>query len=163
MSEFRALLEAGDIDGLRRHWAAAMPGLPQPDSREKAEIAMHYARTTAESIALRARAWSHRWLSERGLPTGLPDELRPKAERMFPAVAEAVMISVNFSNPLLKPAAAEVRRAMEGAVMDCYTSGKREPGFVTARMNEARERTLRALFGDLPLRADGGRDFSAAV
>lgn len=144
---FRNLLEAGDVEGLRASWSSLFSGMPQPETREQAEIAMHYARTQANSIALRARAYSHRWLTERDLLSGLPDVLRPSAERMYPVVAAAVGISVNTHNPFLRPAMAEVQGSMENAVMDAYADGRTDPVFVTARMNEARDRTMRALFG----------------
>lgn len=148
---FRALLEAGDVDALRKAWSRVAPHLPQPATREAAEVAMHHARTQTVSLPLRARAWSHRWLSERALPSGLPDPLRPRAERMFPRIAEGVGISVNFKSAWMKPAAAEVRGAMEDAVSEAYAearSGQRpDPGFVAARMKDAKSRKLRALFG----------------
>lgn len=145
--EFRNHLEAGDIDGCRAYWASQCPRMPQPESREQAEVVMHWARTEADSISLQARAWSHRWLTERNLPSGLPDRLKPSAERLYPVVREGVGISFNFRNELLKPAAAEIQRAMEDAVNDAYAEGRTEPGFVTARMSEARDKTFKALFG----------------
>lgn len=144
---FRRLLEAGDVDGLVKAWAAVAPHLPRPETREQAEIAMHVARTAAISIEFRHRAWSHRWLTERDLPSHLPDDLKPKAERMYPRIVEGVGISVNVRNPLLKPAAVEVRKAMEVAVEESFADGKKDPAFVTARMQEAREKTWRALMG----------------
>jgi hypothetical protein len=109
---------------------------------------MHRARTAAQSISLRARAYSHAWLCERGLPSGLPDELKPKAQRLYPVVALGVGISVNARNPLLRPAMAEVRGAMEHAVLDAEAEGRlADAPFVKARMDEAREKTMRALFG----------------
>ncbi len=147
MTAFRNLLEAGDVDGLRAHWADHAPKMPQPETAEQAEIVMHRARTEAASISLRARAYSHAWLCERSLPSGLPDDLKPKAERMFPIIVEAVGISVNTMNPLMRPAMLEVRGAMEDAVNDAYADGRKDPAFVTARMTEARDRTMRALFG----------------
>lgn len=147
MLSFRNLLEAGDIDGLRSHWAAVMPGMPQPESREAAEIVMHRARTEARSLCLTARAYSHRWLCERGLPSGLPDELKPKAERLYPVAVGAVGISVNTKSEWLKSAMLEVRGAMEYAVADCYANGDEAPEIVKPRMFEARDRTMKALFG----------------
>ena len=81
------------------------------------------------------------------MPSHLPDDLKPKAERMYPRIAEGVGISVNVRNPLLKPAATEVRKAMEDAVSDAYADGRTDPAFVTKRMQEARDKTWRALMG----------------
>jgi hypothetical protein len=147
-AEFRTLLEAGDVDALRGAWAMAAPHLPQPETREDAEIVMHHARTTAESISFRKRAYSHAWLTERALPSGLPDELRPRAERMYPVVVSAVGISVNTKNEFLKPVIAEVRGAMEHAVLEAEADGKlKDSEHVQQRMFEARERTYRQLLG----------------
>lgn len=146
-SSFAQLLESGDVQALRSYWASAFPSLPQADTFEKAEIQMHYARTNAESVSLKHRAYSHRWLSERGLPSGLPDELKSKAERLYPVVREAVGISVGFKSPVLVPAAIEVRKAMEYAVLDAYADNKRDPIFVRQRMTEAKDKALRSLFG----------------
>lgn len=144
--DFRAALEAGDARLVRRMWAAFMPNLPQPKPQD-AEAAMHMARTAAETVSLKARAWSHKWLSERGLPSQLPDKLKPSAERLYPRIVEGVGISVNCRNPFLKPAMAEVRRSMEDAVADSYANGDTDPVRVKARMLEARQRTMRQLFG----------------
>lgn len=124
------------------------PHLPQLDTAEKAEIAMHMARTATENIPLKVRAYSHRWLMERDMPSQLPDELKPSAERLYPTTALAVGISVNTRSQYLKPAMLEVRGAMEEAVLDVDADGKlADTVLVTKRMNEAKERTLRALFG----------------
>lgn len=145
---FRDLLESGDVEGLRAHSACHSPNMPQPESREAAEIVMHRARTEAESISLRARAYSHAWLCARSLPSGLPDELKPKADRIYPVAALAVGISVNARSEWMKPAMAEVYGSMECAVLDAHAHGRlADTPFVKARMNEARERTMRALFG----------------
>jgi hypothetical protein len=146
--DFRVALEAGDIRLCRKMWAAFMPHLPVP-SAEQAETVMHHARTGAETISFKARAWSHRWLCERGLPSALPDKLKPSAERLYPVVAEGVGISVNSRNPYLKPAMVEVRQSMEMVVADCYANGDRDPAIVGPRMNAARDRTMRQLFGSL--------------
>jgi hypothetical protein len=145
---FRNLLEAGDVDGLRAYWAEIAPGMPHAQTRDQAEIVMHRARTEADSIALRHRAYSHAWLRERSLPSGLPDHLKASAERLYPVAAKAVGISVNVRNAFFRPAMIEVRGAMESAVMDADADGRiADAAFVTARMNEARAKSMRALFG----------------
>lgn len=145
---FRQLLEEGDVTALVDTWAQLRPGMPRPETRDQAEIILHLARTATESVGLKYRAWSHRWLTERDLPSQLPDHLRPLAERMYPAIAEGVGISVRLGdNPLLKPAAAEIQSAMSDAVEDCYAESRTDVSFVRARMGEAKDRTMRALFG----------------
>lgn len=142
-SQFRDALERGDLTYLRRYWAELMPGFPQASDGE-AEATMHHARTGAESVSFKARAYSHRWLEERAYPSGLPDHLKPKAERMYPQTVGAVGISVNAS-PYLKPAALEVRHAMENAVSEAYADGRTDPAFVKERMQEARTRAWKQL------------------
>jgi hypothetical protein len=144
---FRALLEAGDVGALRAAWGRVAAHLPQPETQEQAEIVMHHARTSSESVSFKARAYSHRWLTERALPSGLPDELRHPAERLYPTVVDAVGISVRASNPMLKDAAVEVQRAMSDAVEEAYTEGRKDPVFVQARMAEARSRAWRSVLG----------------
>jgi hypothetical protein len=146
-AEFRNLLELGDAAGVRAFAARAFPGAPQPESREQAEIAMHYARTQAESVTFRSRAYSHAWLSERRIPSALPDALRPSAERLYPVYADAVGIAVTTENPLLKPVVAHVREAMEYAVEDAFADGRKDTPFVRTRMQEARARTYKKLLG----------------
>lgn len=145
---FRAMLEAGDVDALRGAWAELAPHLPQPETRAQAEIVMHMTRTSSATVGFKFRAWSHRWLTERELPSQLPDDLKPKADRLYPRVASAVGISVKSDNPFIKPIVTEVRQSMENAVLEAEADGKLEDAlFVRARMNEARERTYRTLLG----------------
>lgn len=147
-SEFRALLEQGDVQGLRGLWEVAMPHLPQPKSYAEAEKVMHITRTQMETLPLRPRAYSHRWLTERNLPSYLPDELKPKAERMYPVVVEGVGIFIKpSSNEYLRPAQLEVQRSMEHAVADAYAEGRTDPEFVKRQMADAKDKTMRALFG----------------
>jgi hypothetical protein len=147
--DFRAALEAGDVRLVRKMAAAFMPHLPQPKTHEEAEATMHAARTAAEFVTFKSRAYSHKWLTERNLPSQLPDNLKPSAERLYPRVVEGVGISVNTRSPWLKPAMIEVRQAMEQAVADCYANGDTDPAIVRPRMFEAREKTMKSLFGGM--------------
>jgi hypothetical protein len=83
--------------------AARLAASAAAESDAEALVTLHHARTQAESIALKLRAWSHRWLLEHGYPSGLPDHLKPSAERIYPRVVEGVGISVNFRSPILQP------------------------------------------------------------
>lgn len=147
MSEFRQLLEQGDVQAIRGAWAQLFPHLPQVETYEQAEVVMHHARTQMQSIAFKHRAWSHRWLTERSLPSGLPDTLRPRAERLYPVVVDAVGVSINTSVPQLRPAMLEVRRDVCDAVEDAYAAGHKDPVFLKQRMNEVRDQSIRKLFG----------------
>jgi len=148
-AEFRRCLEQLDVAGIRALWRHVSPHLPQPADDAEALTTLHFARTQTRSVALKLRAWSHRWLLDNGHPSGLPDELKPAAERICPRVVEAVGIMVAFSNPILKPIGDQVRGAMEDAVLDAYAHKKTEPAFVRARMAEARETAVRKLVGRL--------------
>lgn len=139
------------IEGDWRALVSLTPHLPAPPSDHAAEAALHHARTQARSVPMRLRAWSHRWLCERGYPSGLPDILRPRAERLYPTVVEAVGISCNAVSPSMRPIVSEIRRSMEAVVLDVYADTKHrghpDPALVRGRMREARERTVKKLLG----------------
>ena len=145
---FRAALEAGDVAALREGWARLCPGLPQPTTDAEAEVMMHHSRTQAASVSFRARAWSHRWLVERGLPSGLPDRLKPRAEQVHPRIVKAVGIAVKMPSAF-REVGLEVRRAMGEAVEILAADGvdlddrERVQGY----MFEARARTLKQMLG----------------
>jgi hypothetical protein len=142
--QFRQALEDGDSMMLWKMWQHAMPHLPQPKTLEQAEIIMHRARTEAETITLDKRAYSHAWLLERTLPSGLPDHLKAKAERLYPRIVEAVGIAVKM--PLiLKEVGLEIQKAMSDAVENAYADGNTDPDFIKERMAEARKLTLKRL------------------
>lgn len=149
-TEFLRLLEAGDAAAVVAAWSQLFPGMPKPESQAQAEIVLHHARTQTEALRLQHRAYSHAWLCERGLPSGLPDNLRPSAERVYPVKKLAVGVSVNFSAPWLRPAASLIRGAMEDAVLEAHEDGKlADSAHVSARMKEARAREEKALFGQI--------------
>lgn len=147
-AEFRRCLEAGDVAGVRRLWAHVSPHLPQPKDDAQALVMLHMARTGAESIRFKLRAYSHAWLIERHYPSRLPDELKPKAQRIYPVTVDGVGISVNATSAAMAPVAKHIQGAMSDAVMDAFAEGKTDPVFVKDRMMEARERTKR-YFRDL--------------
>jgi hypothetical protein len=143
-NDVRRCLEECDIAGIRRLWQHVAPGVPQPETDFLALATIHRARTQAESIRLKLRAWSHRWLLDHNLPSALPDKLRPKAERMYPIVVSGVGISVNARSEMMQPVALAVRQAMSDAVMEAYADHQTEPTFVKARMMEARIKILKS-------------------
>ena len=138
-AEFRRCLETLDIAGVRTLWHRIAPHLPPPLDDHNCLVAIHHARTQANSIALKLRAYSHHWLLDHGLPSGLPDDLKPKAERMYPRIAEGVGVAV-MSSSFMRPVARAIQMAMADAVMEAYADNKRDPVFVKQRMMEARER-----------------------
>lgn len=147
MNAFVSILETLDVPEARRVWAVVAPGAVQPGSDADMLVTLHLARTQAEAVTEERRLYSHAWLTERGLPSQLPDALRPKAERLYPRIAAAVGISVNFSAPALRPAARMIEDAMSDAVNEAFADGRTDTAFVTARMTEARTRVGRQLFG----------------
>jgi hypothetical protein len=147
--EFRRCLEQLDVAAIRKLWRHVSPHLAQPKDDAEALISLHHARTQTESIPLKLRAWSHRWLLDHGMPSGLPDHLKARAERLYPHVVEGVGISVNFRSPILQPITSHVRGAMEDAVSEAYADKRTEPAFLKARMQEAKQTTIHKLVGRL--------------
>lgn len=139
-------LVEGDLRRLRRIDRHMSPHLDEL-SVEDSEICMHMARTVSETCPFKHRAYSHRWLSERELPSQLPDRLKPQAERIYPRVVDAVGISCSTGKEWLKPALVEVRGSMEYAVEECFADNERDPAVVKGRMMEARVKTMKQLFG----------------
>jgi hypothetical protein len=142
--DFRDCLERGDLAALRRHWQETFPNMPQPKNDTEAEIVMHHARTQSIMVGFMARAYSHRWLCERGLPSGLPDQLKPKAERIYPRIVSAVGVSCNSKVPGLADA---VEAAMSAAVAECYANRESDPVLIKERMMAARSKTKKMLMG----------------
>lgn len=146
-SAFRRCLEELDVAGMRAVWAEENPHLHQPKSDYETLVTMHMARTQCAILPLKFRAYSHRWLLDNGHDSLLPDPLKPKAERLYPVVVEAVGISVNFKSPILKPIGDHVRQAMEHAVLECFADDERDPVKVKARMMEMKTRATKKLVG----------------
>lgn len=141
-AEFRRCLNDCDVAALRKLWLHCFPHLPQPETDLQATIILHRARTEAESVPLRLRAYSHRWLEDNGHQSGLPDHLKPAAERIYPKIVSAVGIAVQPFR-LSADVAKGVERAMSDAVADAYAEGNKDPVFVSKRMKEARAKFLR--------------------
>lgn len=146
-AELKRCLEQCDIAAIRRLAKHIWPHLPQPKTDGEALMSIHHARTQARNINLRLRAYSHCWLVDRGLPSGLPDELKPKAERMYPRVVSAVGISIGGISEIGQMIAPIIQRSMSDAVLECYADNKMNPEFVKKRMQEARKNTMRRLLG----------------
>jgi hypothetical protein len=139
-----------DVVTTRRLWAEIFPHLPAPTNDAKTLAFLHAARTQMRHMKFDLRAYSHAWLCERGYPSMLPDNMRRRAERLYPVVLSAVGISVNSAHE-------EVRRgiltAMEYAVLEAEADGKlTDSPHVKRRMMQARERERLALFGRIRCR-----------
>ena len=129
-----------DVVGAAKLWFRIAPNAPQPKSNHDVLATLHHARTRAQSIPDELRCYSHAWLAERNLPSGLPDHLKPKADRLYPRVVRAVGISVNALSPQNEPLARAIEKAMSDAVLECIADGVTDSDVVKARMDAARLR-----------------------
>lgn len=144
--QMRDILVRLDVAGIKRLWMHVAPHLPQPSSDYEALAMMHNARTQAESIDLRLRAYSHQWLLANGLPSPLPNDLLPAAERIDFKFSFGVGISVKSSSndPQKQALASELEASMAGAAAEAVASGRLDTDFLRSRMNEARDRTMQS-------------------
>ena len=141
----RQCLEELDVHRAQAVWGHIAPHLPQPQDDHDMLVCLHRARTEAASMPLDLRAYSHRWLLDRGWQSGLPDRLKPKAERLYPRVVSGVGIAVRSEYPEVTRS---IRGAMEVTVLEAEADGKLlDSPFVKRRMMEARAKERRALFG----------------
>jgi hypothetical protein len=147
-AEFRRCLDTLDVATIRRLWKHVNPHLPQPANDEEALTRLHYARTLAQSMPFKKRAYSHSWLLERGLPSGLPDHMRKRADRMYPRVVEAVGIAVKGGSELGRLVAPLIQADMADAVRDIYAGNKTpDPAVVKKKILEARDKSVKQLLG----------------
>src|SRR4029077_4681005 len=108
-------------------------------------ISIPIPRAFSDFIPFRLRAYSHRWLLDHGYPSKLPDELKPRAERIYPQGVEGVGGAVKSSS---KPLADLIRDEMSNAVMDFYADNRSpNPLKVRKRVLEVKDRTLHKLLG----------------
>lgn len=145
---FRQVMIDGDLAGLRALWSSHAPHLPAIADDREAEVVLHSARTAATSIPFALRGWSHRWLCERSLPSQLPNELRPRAERLEVIQVETVGICVGGVSRLGRAIAPHVQRAISLAVEELYADDPHPlDDLVRQRMDEVRDRAERQLLG----------------
>lgn len=143
---FIECMEWLDVGLTRRLWQAAFPHLPPLEDDESIVTMLHLARTRSNSIDIRNRAYSHRWLMERGHTSLLPDDLRPQAERIYPRIVTGVGIGTVIGSTTSQARlefGQEVRTQMENAVLDAYAEGRTDPEYVRGRMEDARQKAWR--------------------
>lgn len=145
--EFRRCLSECDVVSIRKLWKHVCPHLHQPSTDHETLATIHCARTQSIWLDIRDRAYSHHWLLDHGLPSALPDNLKDKAERMYPKVVEGVGIAVRVSSEFLQVVAPVLLTAMSNAVMDAYAEGHTDPPFVKDRIQEARKKVITQLLG----------------
>jgi len=134
----RCLIEC-DVAQMRRLDQHLMPHLSALSDRDIL-ITIHVTRTLSDFVPFRLRAYSHRWLTDNGYPSRLPDVLRPKAERMYPVVVSAVGVSSQAGPGRAKTAFNyAIEKVMSDAVLEAYADGHaNEPQIVKARILERR-------------------------
>lgn len=120
-------------------WKHISPHMPQPDNEHQARIMIHYARTQMRKMPNKYRFYSHCWLRDEGLPSALPDIMKPKAERLYPLGVRSVGTSsqkVGGEKTVFNYA---VQKVMSDAVLETYADGHQDqPQIVKARILEKR-------------------------
>lgn len=129
---FRHCLEQMDVGTAHKMWAELFPGYPQPKNYAETREMLHVARTQAESCKLVDRLYSHHWLTERDLPSKLPDKLRPWWDGT--KIVSAVGLVIHASNPRFEDRAVAIRKAMEKGIMEMYDAGITDPEKVSEHM-----------------------------
>jgi len=141
--EFRRCLMDVDIRGIVRVWKFTHPHLPEISSDWEALVIIHLARTESTTVPPPLRQYSHCWLTDRNLPSKLPDDLKPNADQAgSPRIVDSVGISVN--SPEVE-VVEKISKAMQYAVLEAYGNNERNPHFIKQRMLEARIKERRAL------------------
>lgn len=138
-SEFRRCLVDCDIPGIIKLWKHVSPNMPCPETDEDALICIHMTRTATERLPFRFRAYSHRWLTERMLRSLLPDDLKPKAERLYPRIVSAVGICVSGLNNRKSGYHHAVNKALCDLVADMYAHGIEDPERIKLAMKQVHD------------------------
>lgn len=143
---FREYLDACDVIGVRHLWQHIAPHLPQPKNDFETMVMIHRARTETIAVPLAKRAYSHHWLVQNGLPSGLPDHLKPKAERYGYKFAYGVGIGMKVAgnDPTKRALAKAVQTAMGRAVSEAFADGRTDGEHLRRRMLEAKQSAVRS-------------------
>jgi len=130
-SEVRECLAKMDVGTAHKFWATYFPDAPQPVNYAETRAMLHVARTAAKSSKLADRLYSHHWLSERQLPSKLPDDYKPWWEGTV--IRSGVGIVVKATSHFQGRAEA-IQKAMEDAVLEMYDAGIEDPAQVSKHM-----------------------------
>ncbi len=144
-AEFKRCLETCDVVAIRKLWQHIAPHLHQPSTDFETLATIHCARTRSEWCSFRLRAYSHSWLIDHGFPSLLPDNLKSKAERLYPRIVEGVGISINYGSNLLTVAGKMIQDEISNAVAELYADGDTDVAIVKNRIKEVREVAIRRL------------------
>lgn len=122
-------------------WKHIRPRDPQPENDLQAVIMLHYARTKIASMPEGLRLYSHCFLRDYGIPSALPDHLRPKAERLYPVGTRSVGVSSGKAGGGKTVFNLAVQKVMSDAVLETYADGHIDnPQKIKARILEMRAR-----------------------
>lgn len=144
-AEFRRCLVDCDVQGAMKIWVHVFPNMPLPGNEEETLMVIHMTRTATERLPFRFRAYSHRWLMERqannpAIRSLLPDDLKPRAERMYPRVVSAVGICVATFGNKKTDYHHHVSTKLCELVADMYADGIEDPVVIKARMKELHDK-----------------------
>lgn len=139
-AEFRRCLVDCDVETIRKLWKHVYPSMPLPETHEDTVVCIHMTRTATQRLPFRFRAYSHRWLEERNMRSLLPDDLKPKAERMYPRIVSAVGICVATLGNRKTDYHHHVSTALCNLVADLYADGIEDPAIIKPRMKELHDR-----------------------
>lgn len=140
--DFLRTLCSSDFAGLRRLWSGAFPRLALPRTDDEARTVLHMARTESQAVPLHLRLYSHEWLEDRGLPSKLPDPLRPpeKRSRIVEAIGVSVKSRSGSRDAVARAKAIEAAMAQAGG--DAMAAGITNPREISRIMWAAREKFL---------------------
>src|SRR5262245_17908698 len=139
-AEFRRCLVDCDTEQIVKIWKHVAPDQPCPETPEQALICIHMARTAAERMVFRFRAYSHAWLRERGIKSLLPDKLLPRADRMYPKIVSAVGICVASPSNHKTAYHHHVSTALCDIVEHFYADGIQDTARIHAAMKEVHDK-----------------------
>jgi hypothetical protein len=122
-------------------WKHVRPWAAQPENDLQAIIMLHYSRTQIASMPEALRLYSHCFLRDHGMPSALPDHLKPKAERLYPVGTRSVGVSSGKAGGSKTSFNFAVQKVMSDAVLETYADGHIDnPRKVKSRILEMRAR-----------------------
>jgi hypothetical protein len=128
-----------DHETAKALWKQVRPNSTQPENDYQAILMLHYARASLWNMPEHLRLYSHCWLRDEGVPSPLPDKLKPKAERMYPVGFRAVGVASIKTGGEKTAFNYAVQKVMSDAVLEAYADGHiNQPHIVKARILEKR-------------------------
>lgn len=146
-AEFLRCLNDLDLVAARRLWAVHYPNDDAIRTDFEAAAVLHCARTLNSRVPERKRLYSHNWLLDHGLPSGLPEALKPRAERAEAQYIDSVIIGrVDDPDSFLAPIWRVVQARMERRCAELQADGlMKDPAKLRALLLEARDDEIKRL------------------